>query len=599
MTTGGPTRNVWRWVWLGLIGSGIAVAAVAGLFGIDQLTAVARLRLALGALIASEVAYVSVVLLGLAATPVLAALTWRRRRGGRPASWPARGLLLGVSLLFALVVGEVVAGVVWARRSAATAVAVGGSTRRSSQDVKSWPRAASLPAVPTRFEETKGPRDLEIVVVGESSAEGVPYSLFQMSPGTLLSWRLERVFPGRNVRLTVLAFSGNTLADQYGRLAELKRRPDLLLVYCGHNEFSARLPAAREVGHYVDQGEPSSWERLADGVERLSPVCRLLRLEADACRVAIPPPEHGDRRLVDVPAYTPAESAALLADFRARLESIAVFAERVGALLVLIVPAANDGALEPNRSYLPPGTHRPERDRFAAEFEAARRLEASDPREATRAYRELLERYPGFAESHFRLARLLQAAGETDEAYRHYVQARDLDGFPMRCLSAFQQAYRELAARHDCLLIDTQAYFHEIGPGGLLDDHLFHDGMHPSMRGQIALAQAVLRGLRARRAFGWPEGAEAPVLDPAEAAERFGLGPAAWEKICHWGIMFYDRVAPARFDPSERRARQDAFGKAADRIAAGAAPESVGLPNVGVPGPVPPWTPPVGPRSVR
>jgi hypothetical protein len=54
--------------------------------------------------------------------------------------------------------------------------------------------------------------------------------------------------------------------------------------------------------------------------------------------------------------------------------------------------------------------------------------------------------------------------------------------------------------------------------------------------------------------------------------------------------MFYDSTAPARFDPVERRAKQDAFGKAADRIDAGAAPESVGLPNIGVPTPEPPFT---------
>jgi hypothetical protein len=114
--------------------------------------------------------------------------------------------------------------------------------------------------------------------------------------------------------------------------------------------------------------------------------------------------------------------------------------------------------------------------------------------------------------------------------------------------------------------------------------------MHPSLRGIAALSQAVLRELHARRAFGWPEGSPEPTVDPAACARHFKLGPGAWNKLCHWGIMFYDAASPARYDPSERRAKQDAFGKAADKILAGTAPEAVGLPNVGVPEPAPPFT---------
>ena len=87
------------------------------------------------------------------------------------------------------------------------------------------------------------------------------------------------------------------------------------------------------------------------------------------------------------------------------------------------------------------------------------------------------------------------SAGNTGawaEAYQHYVAARDLDGMPMRCLTSFQQAYHDVAARHDCAVVDGQAVFHAIGPHGLVDDTLFHDAMHPSLRGHIALASEIL-----------------------------------------------------------------------------------------------------------
>ncbi len=162
---------------------------------------------------------------------------------------------------------------------------------------------------------------------------------------------------------------------------------------------------------------------------------------------------------------------------------------------MLVVPPSNDAGFDPNRSFLPAETTRDEREAFARDFLAARRSEDSQPARAIKLYRTLLDRQPGFAETHYRLGLLLDHAGAWDEAYRHYVAARDLDGLPMRCLSSFQQVYRDVAAKQQCILVDGQELFHAIGPHGLLDDHLFHDAMHPSLLGHIALAQGIVDAL--------------------------------------------------------------------------------------------------------
>ena len=153
-----------------------------------------------------------------------------------------------------------------------------------------------------------------------------------------------------------------------------------------------------------------------------------------------------------------------------------------------------------------------------------RSSESSDPQGCIDRYRALLGKQPGFAEAHYRLARLLSDAEDWDGAYTHFVAARDDDGYPTRAPSSFQQAYRDVARRWGCILIDGQAVFHEIGPHGMLDDSLFHDAMHPSLRGYIALAQAVLQELQAAQAFGWPRSAPAPIIDPARCAAHFRLG---------------------------------------------------------------------------
>ncbi len=136
----------------------------------------------------------------------------------------------------------------------------------------------------------------------------------------------------------------------------------------------------------------------------------------------------------------------------------------------------------------------------------------------------------------------------------------------MRCVTAFQKAYHDTAARHDCIVVDGQALFHAIGPHGLLNDYLFHDAMHPSLRGYLRLAQAILERLHARvRSAGLP--APVPVIEPASCAAHFGLKPMDWKPLCERGYMFYYMTAALRYDPRQRHAKKQAFQNAAQRIA--------------------------------
>jgi hypothetical protein len=520
------------------------------------------------------------------AIPLLAVFIYRARKRRQTRPILARLLLLCVSLVLVLPLSELIAGAWWRQAHRTTALPVGGLDPSVPEEKPKLPKPPEQIQLPLTFADRGQPGTFEIVVVGESSAAGVPYDWW-LSIANMLTWQLEKIVPGKRFDFTILAAAGDTLEVQHTRLALLKKRPDLLVIYAGHNEFSARFPWLRQVHHYADGHDPGLWDRLVQSVESRSPLCGWIREEISKCRVAIPPPAESYRSLVDEPVYTREERQVLLSDFERRLDAIVSFARQVKALPVLISPPSNEFDYEPNRSFLPPETTRWQRDAFTREFLAIRRREESDPRGSLAAYRTLLVRHPSFAELHFRVARLLARLGLWDEAYRHSVLAREMDGFPERCPPAFQDVYRTVAARHQCPLIDGQEYFHKIGYHGLLDDHLFHDGLHPSLRGQIALTQAVLQAIHDHGALGWPAAVAPPVIDPGECARHFRLTPWAWEKICDFGIMFYGLTTGLRYDPSERIAKRARFGSALERIKAGEQPEALGLVNVGVPEPVP------------
>jgi lysophospholipase L1-like esterase len=532
-----------------------------------------------------EIAYGATLLVTAIAIPVLLIRLMGARRHGRSRLPMARGLLGCVSVLLALAAAEATTAIFKARADQqAVMPEVVKEDHASAAATWRFPPPENY-TLPTDFPDGASDGDIDLVVLGESSAEGVPFRTW-FSLGTILKWKLEQTMPGRTVRVRILARSGDTLERQHQALVRLDRRPELFIVYCGHNEFFSRLFSFRDLPHYFLDQRPNDWDRLVARVEHLSPFCGMIRESAEECRIALPPPMT-PRELVDVPVYTAAEYTAILSDFRQRLQEIVVYARRVGALPILILPPGNDTDFEPNRSFLPADTPRQARESFRRAFLAARRLESTDPQASIKQYEELVQRQPGFAETHYRLAKLLEQAGAHERAYEHYIKARDQDGYPMRCLSSFQQIYRDVAGEQGCPLIDGQAYFHAIGRDGFLDDELFQDAMHPSFRGQIAIAQAVLSVLYTERTFGWPADRPLQPIDPAHCAAQFGLDREAWRETATWSKGFYSLTGHLRYDIRERSRRIDAAIAAADRIDAGVAPEALGLPNIGIPAPVP------------
>lgn len=455
-------------------------------------------------------------------------------------------------------------------------------TRIPKRPVEAPAATKREPVLAHRFENPRGDRTVNIVVLGASSAHGDPYDSW-FSPGAIVAWKLGEAIPDRKFTLECLAQPGISLEQVHKSLENLHRRPGLAILYSGHNEFAMRYPWARDTVYYHDTVPPPSLASpMVDEVESSSSVCRLIDRTLNQHLLARPPEQKASRGLVDVPVYYAHEYAELLRDFRDRLEAITTYCEQLGARVVLVIPPANDADFEPSRSFLPPETPRVEREAFAREVEAARRLERDDPVAARAAYQQLVERQPEFAETLYRLARLEEKAGHLDAAIRHYIAARDHDGLPVRCMSEFQDVYREVAARHpDAILIDSPAILRRESPRGVAGDNFFNDAVHPSLIGYTTLSRAILRALQARHAFNWPKGAAPPDLTPTEVAAHYQMDPARWAEVCGNAIWYYDAGALVRFDPSERHAKAARYREAQNRLRNGADPEKLHVPGIG------------------
>lgn len=505
----------------------------------------------------------------------------RRRRERRPLL--ARGLLLAVSCLFGLVLIESSAAAwhAWTRRIPALPEAPPRATKTERAALPDLPVGAQIPAPGEKS-------DVEIVVIGESSARGEPYGDPEpphapwLSIGQIVGWQLEQIIPARRFHVTVVAVGGDTLEMQHKRLANIERKPDVLIIYCGHNEFHSRFNWERIVpfeDHTSDASAQSSAHRTRDWS---TPLARMIREAIARNGVEVAPPPKVTRQLVDWPVCTHDERAEVLADFERRLEAIVTYCERINALPIFVIPPGNDAGYEPNRSIALGPFTKPATEEITRDFKAAKNAEAAEPARAIALYRAFLERQPKFAEAHYRLARLIERSGDFEAANREYVLARDLDGFPQRCPTDLQDVYRIVAERHPrSILIDGQTVLRALSTHGILDDNLFHDAQHPVLIGHIALARAVLDGLRQRAALGWPAERPTPTIDAGECALHFGMTPNRWAIVCGRVVFFYKRTAYLRHDPKHRLAVMNRYEKAAQEIRAGSTPEETGIPGLG------------------
>jgi tetratricopeptide (TPR) repeat protein len=494
-----------------------------------------------------------------------------RKLGQRRPRWVARVLAGG--FLYLLTLGVLEGGsALYAAR-----------TREIPEPPVAPPPRPGEELAPPELEKLRkaGDNSIYLVVLGESSARGEPYHTW-LSMGQILGWELEKVFPGREIKVDIRAAGGAPLKPNHRILfQELTRRPDAVLIYSGHNEFQSRFRWSRPISYYADDVILRPRAAILNYLGRLTPLCRLIHNTIELHEISIPPPKKVTNELIDRPICSAAEYAQVLDEFRRRLESMTAYCERLGATPILVIPAGNDVDFEPSRSSLAPATLATERKIFATELDAARAMEGSDPKRAIDLYRRLLDRQPSFAEAHFRLARLLDAGGDRQVAIEHYVKARDLDGLPLRCPSGFQEVYREVAARHSAILVDGQAVLGSLSQSGLPDGHVLHDVQHPSLASYVALSQVALDQLAARRAFDWPKGVPAPLIDPDACAERAGMNAERWGQVCARAAHFFEMLAYTRYDPSDRLRLMYQWRRAESVVESGANPAKAMMPGLG------------------
>jgi len=309
-----------------------------------------------------------------------------------------------------------------------------------------------LPAVAFTPFRTDKPQDaVRVVVLGGSSTAGFPYQWYHGFPSAL-ERRLSDRFAGHPVEvinLGMTAVNSYTLWDLSDHVVEMK--PDLVIVYAGHNEFYGALGA----------GTTASWYPKGAWFGRT-----LLTLKRSALVLAL------ENLLLGPPDYG--------------LEP----GSNERTLMARVVQNAGIVYGE--------GTYQAGIDQFRSNMDRVldRLASRGIPVLAGTLVANLRDQHPlsqtEDAVAAFDAAREALASGDTTAAHRLFIEARDLDQIRFRASSDINEIIGSWDRREGVTVVDLEPVFEAASPAGIPGNNLFTDHLHPNSEGYDLMADAMV-----------------------------------------------------------------------------------------------------------
>lgn len=436
---------------------------------------------------------------------------------------------------------------------------------------------------PTEAEPVTLPHDLPrspadvlyLVAIGGSTTKGAPFSDVEgnrFSFPHLTGLELQRRHPGLTAAVQNFGQDGATLSNMVAPLQSLTFRPDVLLVYSGHNEF---LRLAPESSFFFGwENEPIlDFDRIEQRFPPLSFLARAMAQELLSTDFAVAP-RQSERQLFDVPLCGPQQMDQVYAQYQSTMAAIIKWCRTEGILPIVVVPASNASGIGPNRSVLPRDIWMSERERLEQLWEQINQLPLASPHRLA-----LLEQArvvaPTFAETWYQLGREYDAIGRTDDANVAFQHAIDYDGNPMRAPSRIADICRNLPAA----VIDARGLWRPLSSRGVLGDRQFHDYCHPTLSAYVVLSNTIVATIEAEGLPSGREPNEVPPFTVADVAERYNIDRAAWQRVFEASAIEWQRLSMYRFDPLPSQARAAACAEAVRRIESETYPKEDGIPR--------------------
>ena len=305
------------------------------------------------------------------------------------------------------------------------------------------------------FDKVKKENAFRVFVLGGSSAEGYPYTPLG-SFSRYIRKRLELVYPHTHievVNISMTAVGSYTMLDLIPGI--LDEKPDLILIYAGHNEYYGALG----VGSMESFGSSRTLTRLILYLDKFK-TTQLLRNSIHWISSLFSSPESGKSPGTLMSRMAKNQYILLNSDkfnagieqFNENLKDILSIIKNKGVPVVIGKLVSNLKDQKPFISVNTPGHETADEVYKKAEI-------------------ELSEKNYYNADSLFRLA-------------------KDLDALRFRAPEKMNSVINELGKEYNIKVVNTDSIFDINSPDGIVGDNLIVDHLHPNIKGNQLLGKA-------------------------------------------------------------------------------------------------------------
>jgi lysophospholipase L1-like esterase len=337
------------------------------------------------------------------------------------------------------------------------------------------------------FVDPKPTNEVRVLLLGESAMQGYPEPR-HLCASAFLQVMLQDAWPNRQVNVINLGTTAVASFPVLGILSEaLQFQPDLVVIYLGHNEFFGTYGVA-SVGRAGARPwllQINRWFHSLAIVQAL----QALRHRPDSSQGRTFMEEMMGQTYIAPDDSLRKAAANLLYE---NLQQMIRKCHARGAQVLICIPPSNERDLAPigpdKLDHSPPADQ-PALGALVATAEDAIR---SKPSNAIPALKKTLELDPNHARAHFLLGRAFADEGKQKEALEQYILARDLDSMPWRAPSQSINAILRAAQAPNTTICDLPKIFRDHSPGQAIGWELMDDHVHPTLRGQALIADAIV-----------------------------------------------------------------------------------------------------------
>lgn len=302
-----------------------------------------------------------------------------------------------------------------------------------------------------------------IFVMGESTVRGYPYKM-GTTFSRILNYRLQDAFPHKRIEVIntgLTAINSYTLIDFIDEI--LAQKPDLILIYSGHNEYYGMLG----IGSVENGGNARFLKLLQLKLVRY----KTFQLMQNVVKYFTSKIIHGnknkpesDRSMMETIVFDKAieygsgNYYAGVQQFQENLEALLKKVKKSGTPLIISEQICNIHDLKPFKSV----------------------TSNKNPR----------------ADEIFNKAYKLELNGSYDSARYYYYEAKDLDVIRFRAPEDINKAIHKLGEKYNIPVVPMKQYFENKSPHGLIGYNLITEHLHPNIEGYFLMADAFFNEIR-------------------------------------------------------------------------------------------------------